>query len=563
MRGKRPGIVGLVAALLFLFVACYRFNTLGGALGGFDNDHFLHLSLAKQVEAGERPLRDFLDGVQGAPPALTYDLSALAQRTLGDNLRSEAILTVVGVALAAAVTFVAATHVAPWPVALVAATFSALLSPKLYGYPKVLVLAVACLLLLQYARTPTWLRVAALSAWTAVAFLFRHDYVVYCAVGSAIVLALAGPRAWLPRLGRLGAYGAITLVLLAPSLYWVERTAGLVTYIENGVSMGRRDAARTAIGWPTPSIHATESLASNFAREENTQAWLYYVFVALAWLTPLAAAARLRRGTGADPRDIPMLAVGSMTLLLSLFFLRGSLEARFGDMGPPLALAAAWLVALSGEGSQRSWSSRAATAALAAGVFAVSAAALWELQSVRSELDRAGLRSTPVAVAAQTARVWHELGEMPETLRGPDVPSPSGRAAGYLNRCTTPDDRVMVVSYAPEVVGLSGRRFAAGRPTFMPGFFEGEQYARFVMAKLQHESVPIVLAEDEPYYAKFPLLAPYLRDAYVEEGRIEIDGGRTLRVLARRGRAGRPDGPAGLPCFAPAATAANGLSQLR
>ena len=149
MRGKRPGIVAIVAALLFLFVACYRFNTLGGALGGFDTDPLRPVSLATQVEAGERLLRDFLDGVQGAPPALTYDLSALAQRTLGDNLRSEAILTVVGVAVAAAVTFVAATYVAPWPVALVAATFSALLSPKLYGYPKVLVLAVACLLLLQ------------------------------------------------------------------------------------------------------------------------------------------------------------------------------------------------------------------------------------------------------------------------------------------------------------------------------------------------------------------------------------------------------------------------------
>ena len=83
--------------LVFWLVVCYRFNTLGGALGGFDNDHFLQLALAKQVEAGEQPLRDFLDAVQGARPALTYELSALAQRVLGDNLRSEAMLTVAGV----------------------------------------------------------------------------------------------------------------------------------------------------------------------------------------------------------------------------------------------------------------------------------------------------------------------------------------------------------------------------------------------------------------------------------------------------------------------------------
>jgi hypothetical protein len=101
MRGKRT--TGIVAGLLFLFVACYRFNTLGGALGGFDNDHFVHLALAGQVAAGEQPLRDFLDsGLQGARPSLTYELSALAQRLGGHNLRAEAWLTVLGVAAAAA-----------------------------------------------------------------------------------------------------------------------------------------------------------------------------------------------------------------------------------------------------------------------------------------------------------------------------------------------------------------------------------------------------------------------------------------------------------------------------
>jgi hypothetical protein len=560
MPRKRPA--GVVAALLFLFVACYRFNTLGGALGGFDNDHFLQLTLAKQVEAGERPLRDFLDGVQGAPPALTYELSALAQRVMGDNLRSEAILTVLGVAVGAAVTFVAAASVAPWPVALLTAMLSTFLSPKLYGYPKVLVLGVACLLILRYGRAPTWWRLAALSAWTAVAFLFRHDYAVYCGAGSAIVLALAGPRTWLPRLGRVAAYGALTLVLLAPSLYGVERTEGLVSYLQNGVSMGRRDAARTAIGWPIPSIETSAGLTANLEREENTQAWLYYVFVAIAWLTPIVAAVRLRRGTGADVRDGPMLAVGVMTLLLSFFFLRGSLEARFGDMGPPLAVAAAWLLALSVGGSRRSWSRRAATATVAVAVCAVSAFAIWTLQTVRTELDRAGLRRSPVAVARQAARVWRELGAMPESLRRSDASSPSGRAAAYLHACTAPADRVMVVSYAPEVAGLSGRLFAGGRPTFMPGFFEDERHSRFLMAKLRRESVPIVLAEDEPYYAAYPLLAAYLRDAYVEQGRVEVDGGRMLRVLARRGLSSFPYGAAKLPCFA-GASPANGLSQLR
>ena len=98
-RLSRRIVIGVVAILLFGWVFLFRFNTLGGAFGGFDNDHFLYYTVAKQVEAGEQPLRDFQDAMHGAWPSLTYELSAAAQRYFGDNLRSEAWLTVSGVAL--------------------------------------------------------------------------------------------------------------------------------------------------------------------------------------------------------------------------------------------------------------------------------------------------------------------------------------------------------------------------------------------------------------------------------------------------------------------------------
>ena len=101
--GLRRALSRTLVALLLLGFACvYRFNTLGGRFGGFDNDHFVPFAYAKQVQAGEQPLRDFEGlGLQGAWPSLTYETSALAQRWFGDNLRSEALLTVVAVGVAA------------------------------------------------------------------------------------------------------------------------------------------------------------------------------------------------------------------------------------------------------------------------------------------------------------------------------------------------------------------------------------------------------------------------------------------------------------------------------
>ena len=73
-----------------------------GSLSGFDGDHFIYFLGATSVARGERPLRDFVDaGFQGAWPALTCELSALAQWLGGETLLSEAVLCVGAIALSA------------------------------------------------------------------------------------------------------------------------------------------------------------------------------------------------------------------------------------------------------------------------------------------------------------------------------------------------------------------------------------------------------------------------------------------------------------------------------
>ena len=539
--------VGLVAVLLCGWVYIYRFNTLGGAFGGFDNDHFLYYTISKQVQAGEQPLRDFQDAMHGAWPSLTYELSAAAQRYFGNNLRSEAWLTVSGVALGTSVAFVAGSLVGAWPWALATSLLSALLSPKLYGYPKVLVTAVAALLIVSCKALPTWPRVAVFAIWTAMAFLFRHDYAVYCAIGFVSLIVLAGHASWRDRVERVVAYGVITTLLLGPSLWWIQRYRGLTEYLRNGLEISRAESERTGIGWPRFALNDLPSLASVFDRDENATAWIYYVSLIVPMLAlGVAAWRRMRRVSSDDERAAALVALSLMTLLLSHFFLRGNLAGRFGDAGAPLAVLGAYLLSLTT--ARRAWTrpSTVAVATLAIVVLALTVVGTWRLNSVTSELRTARLLE-PGDVFAQTRRISGELAEMPRALRESQANGPM-QAADYLHRCTRPTDRVIAVGYNPDVAGFSERLFAGGRVTFVIAYYVHERYWRESIAKLESQSVPIVLGGDELHDPRFHLLTDYLRSRYDEVGSVMINEG-SLRVLVRRGLSGTPTGPNGLPCF--------------
>ncbi len=545
-RLSRRLLISVAAILLFGWVFLYRFNTLGGAFGGFDNDHFLHFVYAKQVQAGEQPLRDFLDaGLQGARPSLTYELSAAAQTYFGNNLRSEAWLTVAGVALGAAIAFIAGSTVAPWPWALATALVSALMSPKLYSYPKVLVTAVASLLIVSSSRLPAWQQVAFMSLWTAIAFLFRHDYAIYCVAGFLVVTALTAGLSWRDRLTRAGAYLLVTGVLLAPSLWWVQRYRGLTEYVRNGLEMSRNEAERTRIGWP--GLTLGDGLWSIVEDENNAEAWIYYVFLAVpAVVIGIAGWKTIRAGTSQDPPVAPLIALGVMTAMLSHYFLRGNLAARFGDMGPPMAVLAAYLLFVSTRGLAVDWRRSLIGAVITTAVFAMTVLCAWNLASVSGELRTARLLE-PFDVLARTRQASHDLVAMPASLREEQA-ADRMQASAYVHQCTKPTDRLLVMGYATDVLAFSERLFAGKRASFVIGFYTDERYSKETVASLQSTSVPLVLGGELLDDARLPLIVNYLRSHYEEAGTVRFYEGK-LRVLVRRGLAGQPLGPGGLPCF--------------
>jgi hypothetical protein len=337
------------------------------------------------------------------------------------------------------------------------------------------------------------------------------------------------------------AYGALTLVLLTPSLLWVQRYGGgILPYFRNGRALAAREIQRTERGWPAFTAEGLDSPWRPLDSVENAEAWLYYLFLTL----PFAAAGvlvfdgRLRRAHAPA-----VMAVAGMTAVVGYFFLRGNLEGRLGDMSPPIALLGAVVLA-SAVRPGRLRTMRVAGALL---LVVTTFWAIATIGSVPTELNRSGLSVSPISVARQAARVSAELDALPQAVWDMAEARFSMHAAQYLHRCTRPGDRVAVLTYAPEIIAFSGRRLGGGRSTVSPGFYTGERYARFVTERLTR--VPIVLAEGPGYYDTFPEIHRFVASHYREAGTIEIDGNRTLHVWALGSGATGTFGAAAWPCF--------------
>ncbi len=556
----------LLAVLVGVVTALYRFNTLGGTFGGFDNDHFVPFAYAKQVQAGERVLQEFDGlGLQGAWPSLTYELSALAQAQLGDNLRSESLLTVTAVGLAAATTLLATSLLAPTGWALAATVMSALVAPTLYNYPKVLALSIATLLIALYARRPSRTLVVCGAVLTAGAFLFRHDLAVYLAVGLLLGYATTVDRK--RAAGDALIYGGLTLALLTPSLWYVQRHEGLVQYVQDGLDLSRREARRTDLEqWPHFQRPTAPGVIAFFDVEQNGVAWLHYLARVLPWLVALTAwrggrdrptvhgvAAHGAAVRGAAVQGAVM-AIAGMAIVAVPLLVRGNVAVRLGDVGPLLAVVVAVACdGLAGRARQRVGIGRALRLALLVPLLVGTALSVRTVGVVPSQLGVSRLLRGPERVRVRTADVWRELGVLPGAFLTRPTDSPPLLVAQYLNQCTQPSDRVIGMTYEPELMPLAGRLFGGGRLSIIPDYALHEHQQRRVVDRWRRQRVPLVLVEFEEFYDPSSSVAPLVRDYllahYRAAGRIGLGPNRSLRVFVARDRPVVSRRGDGLPCL--------------
>ena len=296
----------------------------------------------------------------------------------------------------------------------------------------------------------------------------------------------------------------------------------------------------------------------------NATAFLYYLFAAL----PIVAAFafwRMRR-SGATARVltsathiVPLLLLA--TMLNVTFMSRGSTNIRIPDVGVTATVLLAWLVsAIAGRDARaliRVTSTRVLVRAAAAALLFLTILGANGLAQASRAWSDAGFMEGPGEVVRRANVVWDGLGAPPSDFVADTEQPGILKVAGYVNACTSPNDRLFVLGEHPALYYFSNRLFAGGHAWLLPYYYSGDADEALIVERLKNADVPIVLTEtgasyDEDYRDEFEQVHAYLQDAYTDAGEVEYGGSQPLRLLVREDLTpGRRYEPLGLPCFAP------------
>jgi hypothetical protein len=499
----------------------------------FVNDHFDHLSKARQVLHGEYPVRDFFD--PGRP--LTVGMSAVVLSLSHDTLLGEAILTMAAIAVGVMLVYWLAQRYTGsilwgyWAAACMLA-----IDLRLYNYPKILVPMVSVWLIVRYLDAPSAVRAAGMGAWGAVGFLFRHDLGVYLAITTLAALLLRRSRDTARNVAIVGAAAAL---VAAPYFIYLQQIDALGSVAAEG-GEGLISAAR--VTW-RPFVAPGEQSSWLRVDAEN---WLYYLFL----LTPLVAFAAWLAGRIARSLADHVVTLALLCTALMLFLIRGNLDSRLPDVAAPSFVLAAWmLAAMFAAGRRRGghwqWILPAAAVAAAA-LTAASVQQLVEWQSAR-RIARAIVRlptslSEPIAyLRAEPLAAWED-DRGTTGLRG---------LARWMRSCTANEDRFLVFGYYPEVFFYARRLFGGGMLFFHAGYFSSPADQQLTVERLRQQRTPFVIVEESQMPAldgTYAIVGAYIRERYQRAAESTFGDSRTFVIFQDTGLPAHV-GLEGLPCL--------------
>jgi hypothetical protein len=336
---------------------------------------------------------------------------------------------------------------------------------------------------------------------------------------------------------------------LLPWLLFIILNGGLVSYLEGGLEYSRAEADATSLG-RLPALELGEGIST----VANAEAWLFWLFWTLPLLSAVIVAVRAARrretwaGEWAGVTGLVIVAI-----LVNASFLRESLQVRIPDAIAPAAVLGAWIAGLCWTGRWRrrplQYSARVASIA----VFVITLAAIARLADVPALYDETDLGRGWARATEHARDVYHQLGTRHRDNRFP--PSRVSRALmpfmSYVDRCTSPSDRLLATGEFPELLVIAGRRFAGDGVVFGSWYASAIHQERTVGQLLRDPPVFVIHAGDYPGFAsRFGLIDEFVMSAYVLMAEIPVEGSDNVRILSRRGHpVTRPDPDTRWPCY--------------
>jgi len=367
---------------------------------------------------------------------------------------------------------------------------------------------IAMALAWNYADRPSSPSVMALGAWTGVAFLFRHDYAVYVAFASAAMLFVChwSERSELVR--RTSVFLVGLLAVVAPWLIYVQVHQGVMEYLASALRFSIVEGNRTVGRWPL----------------------VFYAMTAVPALAFLIGVRGTRTLTSAHVAFCCLLV-----LLSDLALLRDSAGSRLPDVYATTGVAVAVILG-------RLLSPRILRLANIVVVIVVAVAAI-------PLVARAASRHEVPDVVQRWRLVASRLREAREEI----MPVPEYAAiVRYISRCTTPEDRILVGGFAPELAVLSHRAYAGGLPYWLGGYYEDEADVTRARRWLAGEQLGLALLLEgaESFAQSWPSIAADLRARGFKPYALTLPGERIEVWLPEVAASYRVDAETNLPCAA-------------
>jgi hypothetical protein len=295
-------------------------------------------------------------------------------------------------------------------------------------------------------------------------------------------------------------------------------------------------------------------MESPLIRRDNAAVWLYDAL----FLTPFAAAALLvvravRRAihAGEAPKVVAAIA---LSLLFNVFLIRGNLDSRLPDVIVPAAILWAWMLRGPWFGVIRRSGVAPLTRAAAAAVVMVS---IWMAVDVyagsMNQLTATDLFSTPSNAARRLRGTIVELRRDPIEQFAPAGSTGLRALTRYVNRCTAPTDRLLVLGFQPEVFFYADRRIAGGNVVFHANLGAAPAEQELIVERLRRQRVPVAILpvdQAEEIERVYPRVKKYLDGRYRVAKESGFREGRPIRVLVDRNiEPPHVDAELDLPCF--------------